>query len=340
MRVSEQSADAHNPTLRIDWVSALRRYGVIAALLVLLTIVASASPSFLGARNFFNLLNQWAPVGIMAAGMTYVILARGFDLSVASGFALCGVVAAALAREGFSPEIAFMGAIAVGFAIGLLNAALVAGLNINPFIATLGTGFVLAGIPLVTIGNPFILVEDPGYNDFGTGSLFGFPYTGMLLIGIFLIGGIVLARTPYGQSLYAVGGNPEASRLFGVRVRLITASTYVFSGLCVGAAAVVGSSQLSYSAADIDPSLVFDVIVAVIVGGTSLSGGFGSMWRTAVGLAILATIQNGLNLLDVENFYQYIVKGCIITGALGLDVLTRRLAAKSELQRRRVRYQR
>ena len=321
-----------------EWTAVLRTYGVVVAFLVLVALVASASPAFLNVQNIFNLFDQWAPVGIMAVGMTYVILTRGFDLSVASGFALCAVVAAALGKAGVAPELAFLAAVGVGLTVGLLNAFLITGLNINPFIATLGTGFVLAGLPHVTIGNPFILVEDPAYDDFGTGSWGGFPFTGLLLVGFLVLGGIVLGKTPYGRAIYAVGGNPEASRLFGIRVRLITASTYVFSGLCMGAAAVVATSQLSYSAADLDSSLVFDVIVAVVVGGTSLSGGFGAMWRTALGLAILATLENGLNLMGVEPFYKYIVKGCIIVGALGLDVLTRRLATKAELRARRAKY--
>jgi ribose transport system permease protein len=142
-----------------------------------------------------------------------------------------------------------------------------------------------------------------------------------LLIGFLVVGQVVLARTYYGQQIYAVGGNSEASRLFGIRVNLVRASTYVLSGLCMGVAAIISTSQLSYSASEQDPALIFDVIVSVIVGGTSLTGGFGSIWRTAGGLAILATLQNGLNLLEVNTFSQYIVKGCIIVLALGFDSL-------------------
>jgi ribose/xylose/arabinose/galactoside ABC-type transport system permease subunit len=150
---------------------------------------------------------------------------------------------------------------------------------------------------------------------------------------------IRLAKTQYGHLLYAVGGNVEISLLFGIPVRLVVSSTYVFSGLCVGTAASLATSQLSYSASDQDPVLVFDVIVAVVVGGTSLAGGIGSMWQTAVGLAILAVLQNGLNSLDISTFYQYIIKGCLIIGAVSLDVWIRwlpgeRLRQTSALIRR------
>jgi ribose transport system permease protein len=320
----------------ISWAVFFRRYGVGIALAVLVCAVALESPAFLGVANLLNILGQWTPVGIMAVGMTYVILAGGFDLSVATGFALCAVVSALLCREGWSPAEAFLAAIAAGAVIGGLNALLVCLLDINPFIATLGVGFILSSVPFVIVDNPYIQVEADGFDILGTGSWLGIPYAGLLLAGFLLIGGIVLSRTAYGQWIYAIGGNPQASRLVGIRVKSVIASTYVLSGICMGAAADVSTSQLSYSASEQDPALVFDVIVSVIVGGTSLSGGFGSMWRTAVGLAILATLQNGLNLLQVNTFSQYIVKGCIIVAALGLDGLSRWLATASEHRSKRL----
>jgi ribose transport system permease protein len=320
------------------WAPAFRRYGVLVALGILLVAMTIASPSFLSLHNFFNILTQWTPVGIMAVGATYVILAGGFDLSAASGFAMCAVITAVLATWGWPPEIDFLAALAVGAAIGAVNAFLVVVLKVNPFIATLGSGFVLSGVPFVIVENPFIMIQQPGFDTLGSGTWHGIPYAGMVLIGFLTIGGIVLAKTPYGQWIYAVGGNPETSRLFGIRVGLVIAMTYVFSGFCMGAAAAVSTSQLSYSASQQDPALIFDVIVAVVVGGTSLSGGFGSIWRTAVGLGILATLQNGLNLLDINSTAQYIVKGLIIVGALGFDVWVRWLAVSAERRTRRLRY--
>jgi ribose transport system permease protein len=309
-----------------DPIALVRRYGVVAALVVLLAILGVASPNFFRATNFANMLAQWAPVGIMAVGTTYVILAGGFDLSVAAGFAFCAVVAAALGQAEISPSLAFLASIVVGVAIGLVNATLVVGLRINPFVATLASGFVLNSLPFVIVDSPFIEVDEPGFDALGTGALHGIPYTGLILVGFLVVSGIILAKTQYGHLLYAVGGNAEVSRLFGIPVGRVVASTYVFSGFCVGIAASLATSQLSYSASDQDPVLVFDVIVAVVVGGTSLAGGIGSMWRTAVGLAILAVMQNGLNLLDINTFYQYIVKGCLIIGAVSLDVWARWLS--------------
>ena len=306
-------------TARHDSAAAIRRYGVIVVLLALLAILGVASPTFFRVTNFTNILAQWAPVGIMAVGTTYVIMAGGFDLSVAAGFAFCAVVAAALGQAEIEPSLAFLASIVVGVAIGSANAALVVGLRINPFVATLASGFVLSSLPFVIVDSPFIEVDAPGFDVLGTGMWLGIPYTGLILIGFLALSGMILAKTQYGHLLYAVGGDAEVSRLFGIPVHRVVASTYIFSGFCVGTAAALATSQLSYSASDQDPALVFDVIVAVVVGGTSLAGGIGSMWQTAVGLAILAIVQNGLNLLDINTFYQYIIKGCLIIGAVSLD---------------------
>jgi ribose transport system permease protein len=308
---------------RGNTTTAVQRYGVVAALVILLIILSIASPTFFRLTNFANILAQWAPVGIMSVGTTYVILAGGFDLSAAAGFAFCAVIAAALAQAGVPPSLSFLAAIAAGVLIGAVNATLVVGLRINPFVATLATGFVLNSLPYLIVPSPFIEVDQPGFDTLGTGAWFGIPYTGLVLIGFLVVFGTVLAKTQYGHFLYAVGGNAEISRLFDIPVRRVISSTYIFSGLCVGTAASLATSQLNYSASDQDPVLAFDVIVAVVVGGTSLAGGVGSMWQTAVGLAILAVLQNGLNLLDINTFYQYIIKGCLIIGAVSLDVWMR-----------------
>jgi ribose transport system permease protein len=319
---------AASPPTRGNLGLSIRRYGIVVTLFVLLAILGIASPHFFRPTNFANILAQWAPIGIMSVGTTYVTLAGGFDLSVAAGFAFCAVVAAALAHAGVPAGVAFAAAVGAGVAIGVVNALLVVTIGINAFVATLATGFILTSLPYLIVPSPFIEVDQPGFDALGTGIFLGITYPGWILIGFLVVFGTILAKTRYGHFLYAVGGDAEISRLFGIPVNLVTASTYVFSGFCVGVAASVATSQLSYSASDQDPALVFDVIVAVVVGGTSLSGGIGSMWQTAVGLAIIAVVQNGLNLLDVSNFYQYIVKGVLIIGAVSLDVWVRWLSGQ------------
>lgn len=305
----------------------LRTYGILVTFVLLVVVVSLASPDFLTKTNLLNVASQWAPAGIMAVAMTLVILTGGFDLSVASAYALTAVTAAGVGLS-YPPAVAFAAALAVGLVIGLVNGLLVTLANVNPFIATLGTSFMIAGITLVITGNAAYVVENPDFASLGTGSWFGVSYSALLLFLALVLGAIVLGRTVYGQSVYSVGGNSEASRLSGIRVKTIVASTYVLSGFSTAVAGIITASQLGSAQANIDPNIVFDVITIVVVGGTSLAGGFGSMWRTAVGLGIIATISNGFNLLDVSPYYQNIVKGAIIVGALALDSYTRRLASR------------
>lgn len=307
----------------------LRTYGIVIAFAILVIVVGAASSAFLTERNIFNLLSQWAPAGIMAVAMTFVILTGGFDLSIAAGYSLTAVTAAGIGRTE-APIVAFLAAIGVGLAIGAVNGILIAGVGVNPFITTVGTSFILGGIALVITGNASYQVDNLDFGTLGAGRWHLFPYSGMILIGFLVVGALVLARTVYGQSVYAVGGNAEASRLSGLRVRSVIASTYVISGLCMGVAGCITASQLNSAQANIDPNIVFDVITVVVVGGTSLAGGYGAMWRTVVGIGIIATISNGFNLANVNPFYQNIVKGCIIVGALALDVYARQLARRSE----------
>jgi ribose transport system permease protein len=296
----------------------IRTWGIVGTLVLLLAVVTAGNPAFLSSHNVFNMLSQWAPAGIMAVGMTYVILTGGFDLSLASGYSLCAVVAAYVGQTQ-APGVAFLAALACGLLYGAANGVLVAVVRINPFITTVGTGFMLNGIVLVMTQNAAFLVDDPAFGALGAGRWHGVPYSGMLLVAVMLAFGFILARTTFGEAIYAVGGNYEASRLSGLRVRGIVASSYVLLGGCVGVAGSITASQLSSAQANIDPIIIFDVLTIVVVGGTSLAGGSGAMWRSAVGLGIIATISNGFVLLDISPYYQDVIKGAIIVGALALD---------------------
>ena len=313
---------------RTQLPTLIRVYGIILTLVLLLAVVTIGNPAFISQQNVFNMASQWAPAGIMAVGMTFVILTGGFDLSVASAYSLCAVVAAYVGQN-HAPSVAFTAAIAVGLVFGLANGILVAVVRINPFITTVGSGFIINGVALVLTQNAAFLVNNDDFGILGAGRWHGVPYSGMLLVIFLVFFGFVLARTIYGEAIYAVGGNYEASRLSGIRVRAVIASAYVLMGGCVGLAGCIAASQLSSAQANLDPGIIFDVLTIVVVGGTSLSGGSGAMWRTAVGLGIIATISNGFVLLDISPYYQSIIKGSIIVAALALDTgLTRLVRAK------------
>jgi ribose transport system permease protein len=315
-------------TTRSRWAESLQDYGVALAALLLVVIVATGNPAFLSPANINNMLSQWSPAGIMAIGMTLVILAGGFDLSISSGFAFCAVIAAIIGQQ-TSPILALLGSIAAGTVIGSINATLVSVFKINPFITTVGTGFVINGLSLVVTRNAAFIVSNPAFGILGAGRWHGIPYSGMLLIVLFPIAGLVLSRSVFGHMIYAVGGNAEASKLSGIRADLIVASTYIFLGAGVGLAGFISASQLNSAQANLDPRILFDVLTIVIVGGTSLGGGVGSIWRTVVGLVIIATITNGFVLLDISPFYQDVIKGLIIVGALILDSMLRRIGVKT-----------
>lgn len=307
---------------------AVRTYAILVTLLALVTAVTIGNPSFLSWTNLMNILSQWAPAGIIAAGMTYVALAGGFDLSIASAFSLCAVVAAVVGQF-LDPGFAFIAAIAAGILVGAVNGFFIAKIGINPYITTVGIGFILNGLALLLTDNAAFMVSNPDFSGLGTGRSFGVPYSGLLLIATLIILQLVLWRTVYGEVIYAVGGNYEASWLSGIRVKLVVASTYMLVGACYGLAGSITASQLSSAQANMDPSIVFDVLTIVVVGGTSLGGGSGAVWRTAVGIAIIATITNGFVLLDISPYYQSIIKGAIIVAALSLDVFFGKLSAKS-----------
>ncbi|OYV33430.1 MAG: hypothetical protein B7Z80_24090 [Rhodospirillales bacterium 20-64-7] len=326
MSLATSTVDAPAPTagLRARLPNLIRVYGIIATLVLLLIVVTVGNPAFLSQHNIFNMFSEWAPAGIMAVGMTFVILTGGFDLSIASGYSLCAVIAAYVGQT-YPPAVAFAAAIAAGLAFGLANGLLVAVVRINPFITTVGSGFIINGISLVMTQNAAFSVSNDQFGILGAGRWQGVPYSGMLLVLFLLLFGFILARTVYGEAIYAVGGNYEASRLSGIRVRAVVGSAYVLLGGCVGLAGCIAASQLSSAQANLDPGIIFDVLTIVVVGGTSLSGGVGAMWRTVVGLGIIATISNGFVLLDISPYYQSIIKGAIIVSALALDTGLSRL---------------
>ena len=309
------------------WAARFQAYSVGGAAVLLVVIVSIGNPAFLSPTNISNMLSQWAPAGIMAVGMTAVIIAGGFDLSISAGFSFAAVVAAMIGQHAYS-MVALAGAIAAGVLVGAANALLISGFKINPFITTVGTGFVVNGVALLVTRNAAFIVSDPAFGTLGEGHWHDIPYSGVLLIAIIAVFGIILSRTIYGHAIYAVGGNPEASRLSGIRVDAVVSSTYIFLGGCVGLAGFISASELNSAQANIDPRILFDVLTIVIVGGTSLGGGVGSIGRTIVGLVIIATITNGFVLLDVSPFYQDVIKGLIIIGALVLDSVLRRVGAR------------
>lgn len=308
-------------------MNALHRFGTLLACVLLVVVVSTLNPAFVSVINIFNMLSQWAPAGIMAVGMTLVVIVGGFDLSIASIYSLCAVVAALLGQH-HTATIAFAGGTLIGAIAGLCNAVLIVGLRINPYIATVGSGFVLTGVSLVLTQNMAILVAGDTFGILGAERWHSIPISGILFLGLSAVTGLGLKFTVFGHMAYAVGGNPEASKLSGIRVDAVCASAYVFLGACCGIAGFISASQLNSAQSTVDPSILFDVATIVVLGGTSFGGGVGSIWQTIVGLVMVASISNGFVMLNISPFYQSLFKGLIIVAALTFDALLKNAASR------------
>ena len=300
----------------------LLQFGMIAVLVALVILATIIYPRFLNPINLRNILSQSAPVGIVAAGMTFVMIAGGFDLSVGAIFALAAVTFAMLA-DGFGLWGAGLTALAIGLVCGFVNGFLVTRMNVNTFVATLGTGSVFGGLAYIVSRSAPHSPENYDFQELGVGSIFGIPYSILLLALSFVVGGVVLARTVYGRAIYAIGGNMEAALLSGIKVESWKAITYAISGVCSALAGMLLASRLGVGQADMGSDVALNSIAIVVIGGTSLLGGEGAMWRTAVGLLILATLTNVFDALAISTNYQLVTKGLIVIAAVALDAYAR-----------------
>jgi len=304
-------------------VTVLLRYSIVWALVILAVVTNFLYPGFFEIANLRNILSQNAPVGLVAIGMTFVLIAGGFDLSVAAIFALAGVLFAQFTVD-MPLGFAIILALGVGGLAGAVNGLIITKLQVNPFVATLGTASVFGGLAYIVCDSTAVFVEKESFTFLGSGEFLGVPVSILIFVGVFLVGSLVLAKTVYGRSVYAVGGNDEAARLAGIRVGLIRFSTYMLTGVCAALAGMIISSRTGVGSPTVGASITLDAIAMVIIGGTSLLGGEGAMWRTAVGLLILATINNLFDSLALDSSVQALVKGTIVVSAVALDSYTRR----------------
>lgn len=296
----------------------------VVLLVVLCVSLALAADNFAEWNNARNVLRAISVVGIVAAAMTLVMISGGLDLSVGGVVAISGVTAALLAKGGMPVPLAFLLGVGAGSVAGAVNALLIVSLNLNSVIATLGTLYVCRGVAnLLTDGLPVNEVP-PSWSELGTGFVLGVPTPAVILLAVIAVLAVVQQRTLLGKHAIAVGSNFEAARLAGIRVDRVRIWLYVLSGTLAGLAGIIVSSQLSSGQPTAGAGLEFDAIVAAILGGTSLSGGEGSVVGALLGALILGTLNNGLNLLGVESFWQTVVQGVILVAAVGVDALVRR----------------
>ncbi len=311
------------PTARTPALALVKRYGLLCVLALLVGVSQYLYPRFLDPQNVKNILSQNAPVGIIAVGMTLVMITGGFDLSVGSVYAAGATIYASLAVHGWSLPAAATATALVGVVAGLINGLIVTRLKVNPFVATLGTMTAYSGLALIYSNSSPFVVEDIAFTHLGRGSALGFPVSVWLLFAFLALGQFVLSKTVYGRMLFAIGGNNEASRLAGLPTEWLRTSTYVVSGVCSAVAGMIIASRLAIGQADIGATMALDAIAIVVIGGTSLLGGEGAIWRTAIGMLIVAVLTNLLDSLAVDANYQLVIKGVIVIAAVALDARVR-----------------
>jgi putative xylitol transport system permease protein len=303
---------------RLAW---LTQYGIIIAFVLLCVALTFLNKYFLTPENITNILLQTSINGILAMGMTLVILTGGIDLSVGSVLAFASIVAATFVTgdNPQSPLVALLVGLLTGALLGLINGCIIAYLKIPPFVATLGMLSVARGLTYAYTGGMPVPNLSESFLNLGEGSLLGVPLPIVIFVLIFAILWVVLNHTSYGRMVYAVGGNVKSARTAGIQTRRVTASVYAIAGLLAGLGGLILTARTSSALPQAGVSYELDAIAAVVIGGTSLSGGVGSITGTLLGALIIGTINNGLDLLGVSSAYQQIVKGCIIVVAVLLD---------------------
>ena len=303
--------------LRGDNVTTL---SLMVSFVVMCIFFGTQTEFFFTLTNLENLARTLAVVGITSIGMTLVMISGGVDISVGSVAALSGVLASMFWLEfgiplGFSTVLGLLG----GTLVGLINGLIVTVLKINSLITTLATFSIIRGLAFLISEGQTNLLANPAFNYLGRGTLFGVPFSLLLMLFLYLLFGFILRYTPFGRNLYAIGGSPEMSRLAGIAVNRHLLIVYTLCGFLSALAGMITASQLAASAPRAAIGLEFTVITAVVLGGTSLAGGKGTLIGTLVGVIILRVLNNGLVLMEVSSFYQEVARGVVLLLAVSFD---------------------
>ena len=302
----------------------ISKYKSLIGLVLLCIVITKVTPTFLSVSNITNVFTQVSVNAIIAIGMTFVILTGGIDLSVGSTLAISGAVGASIVKSTGNVFLAIIVAAVIGIAVGLINGLLVSKGKLQAFIVTLATMTIFRGATLVfTDGTPISKLPE-AFVKIGNGKLGFMPIPVIITIIIAIIAVYALSQTRFGRYLYALGGNEEASRLSGINTDKIKTLVYVVSGFASAIAGVIITSRIGSASPNAGTGFELDAIAAVVIGGTSLAGGEGTITGTLIGALIIGVLNNGLNLMNVSPFYQSIVKGLVILIAVLLDKKSRK----------------
>lgn len=299
----------------------LQKYGPLLALLLIVVVITILEPSFMTTTNVLNVLRQVSISALIAFGMTFIILTGGIDLSVGSTLALTGAIAASMLASGMDPVFVMLVTLLLGAVLGMINGVIIAKGKVAPFIATLATMTIYRGLTLVyTDGSPISGLGDSiTFQMVGKGYFFGIPVPVLTMLIAFFALWFILHKTTFGRRVYAVGGNENASRLSGINTDRVKIMVYSLTGMLAALSAIILTSRLNSAQPTAGTSYELDAIAAVVLGGTSLTGGKGWIFGTLVGALIIGVLNNGLNLIGVSSFFQQVVKGVVILIAVLID---------------------
>lgn len=302
----------------------LGEQGLVVIFAVAFVIVSLAVPNFLTERNMFGLLQSVVTIGIVACTMMFCLASRDFDLSVGSTVAFSGMIAVMVSNATGSIPVGLLAALLCGALVGMVNGVVIAKFRINALITTLATMQIVRGMALIASDGRAVGINDPAFYQLALSRLFGIPTPIWIMVALFILFGFVLNRTVFGKNTLAIGGNPEASRLAGVNVVNMRIWIFALQGLVCAIAGILLASRITSGQPNAATGLELSVISACVLGGVSLAGGRAAMTGVIVGVLILGIAENVMNLLNIQAFYQYVVRGLILLIAVLLDNLRSR----------------
>jgi ribose/xylose/arabinose/galactoside ABC-type transport system permease subunit len=308
-----------------------REYGVVIGFILLCVVISFATPAFATHKNILNLLRQSSIIGIIATGMTFVIISGSFDISVGAVAALSGAVTMKLITmgNGVPVAIAVLAALGISAVVGLINGIAVAKINVPSLIATMAMVSVVKGAMLMFTGGYPITRTIPVLDTIGNGYVAGIPIPVIIFAAAVAIAFVLLTKTRFGRYVYSVGGNEEASKLNGINVDSYKIKVFVINAVLAALAGIVLVGRMGTASPVAGDGYDMDAIASVVIGGTSVAGGSGSVLKTVIGVLLMSVINNSFNLLGVDMYFQYIFKGLIILIAVGADAFSKKRLASS-----------
>lgn len=305
-----------------------RNFGSIIALVFLCLVLVASTETFIATQNLLSVLRNICVNVLIAFGMTCVLIQGGIDLSVGSTVAASGVMAVQMANANMPLVVCILVALLFGAALGLFNGLVISHTTLPPFIVTLSTQIIVRGVSYILTGGQPTQCNNEAFNNLGTGYLLGVPIPVVIVALVMVVLFFVINRTSFGRHVYAVGGNKEAARFAGVNVKWVQMRVYMISGITAALAGIVLAARLYSGQPNVGEGFERDAIAASVLGGTSFNGGIGTLGGTVIGGLIIGVLNNGMNLLKINTYWQYVVKGGVILGAVYVDYLKKSRSSK------------